>query len=138
MPLPTAGWTLPPFIPDPSNILCGLATASGGTLITVPAGKTWQGTVTMTASVVVAAAGSALNASARVSTLGVGAQPPPGDYIRIDLGAPAGAAAVAGTADSGMVSSPMLLAAPAGNSVSLVLNTTGTTAQSASAVGVLF
>ena len=137
MALPIAAYQYQPFIPDPSNILCGLAITNGGTIITIPAGRIWQGTVTLSGSTLVAIAGTALSASARVSTAGTGVIPAAGDYVRLDIGAPASAVGLAGTSANGSISAPMLVAAPSGNAVTLVLNTTNTTTQSASAIGVL-
>lgn len=122
---------------NPANILCGLATSNGGTIITVPAGRIWSGTVTVSATVVVASGGGAVNGSARVSTFGSGVIPPAGDYVRVDVSAPASILAAIGTVGSGSISAPLVVAAPADNSVSLILNSTNTTTQSASASGSL-
>lgn len=131
-------YAVPPFAPDPANILCGLATASGNTIITIPAGRVWQGTVVISANVLVGINAAAVSASARISTAGAGVTPAAGDYIRLDIGAPITAvSALTGTSASGFISGVMLVAAPSGNSATLVLNTTNTTTQSASAVGVL-
>lgn len=121
----------------PGNILCGLATASGGTIITVPAGRIWIGTVTISASAIVASGGAAVTASARVSVLGAGANPPAGDYVRLDLVSPASLLAAIGTGCNSSISAPLIVAAPVGNSVELRLNSTNCAAQSASACGVL-
>jgi hypothetical protein len=126
-----------PGAPASANILAGVATANAAMIITIPAGRTWVGTVSLSASVVVASAGAAVTASARVSTAGTGVVPAAGDYLRLDLNAPASAAAAAGTKDSGQISTPMTVVAPAGNAVTLVLNVTNTTVQSASANGAL-
>jgi hypothetical protein len=55
----------------------------------------------------------------------------------MDLQAPASVLGAVGTGDSGHTSTDMFVTAPAGNTVALVLNTTNTTAQSASANGTL-
>jgi len=120
-----------------SDILCGSTTTSGGTIITIPAGRSWRGRVSLSASVVVATGGGAVNASARVSVAGAGSDPVAGDYLRMDLQAPASVLGAVGTGDSGHTSTDMFVTAPAGNTVALVLNTTNTTAQSASANGTL-
>jgi hypothetical protein len=125
-------------VPDPSNILCGLATSNAATIITIPAGKTWVGTIVLSASVAVASGGATINASARVSTAGTGVVPAAGDYVRVDLSAPASVAAGLGTGATQDIQSPMIVTAPAGNTVTLVLNVTNTTTQSASAIGTLF
>lgn len=132
-----APYVYAPFAPDPADILAGLATSNSGTIITIPAGRTWSGTVTLSASVLVTTAGAAVNASARVSTAGTGVVPTAGDYVRLDIAAPISATALNGTSGVGSVSAPLLVSAPVGNSVTLVLNATNTTVQSASASGVL-
>lgn len=138
MTIPIAPYSFPPFVPDSSNILAGLATANSGTIITIPAGRTWIGSVTVSASVLVAVAGAAVSASARVSTAGTGVIPAAGDYVRVDIGSPTSGAALNGTNGVGSTTAPLVVAAPAGNSVTLVLNVTNTTTQSASASGILY
>lgn len=137
MPAPSQVYALPPFAPASADILCGLATSPGGTIITIPAGRVWQGVVTLSGNALVAIGGGAANASVRASTAGANVSPTAGDYVRLDLGVPAAGTALAGAAANGTLSSPMLVAAPAGNSATLVLNSTGTNTQSASAIGFL-
>lgn len=137
MPASPQVYSVPPFVPNAASILAGVATTNGGTIITVPAGQTWMGTVTLSASVLVAVGGAAVSASARVSTAGTGVLPAAGDYLRLDLGAPAAGTALAGSSANNGVAGTMVVTAPSGNSVTLVLNTTNTTTQSASAMGYL-
>jgi len=137
MPNPVASYSIPPYGPPASAILAGLATTNAGTIITIPAGQTWTGRVTISATIVVATGGAAVAGSARVSTAGTGVIPSAGDYLRLDLNAPQSGAALNGTNSTGSVSSPFTVVAPAGNSVTLVLNVTNTSTQSASAAGVL-
>lgn len=127
----------PPYVPKSSDILCGLATSNGATIITIPAGRIWSGIITLSATVIVASSGAAVNANARVSTAGTGVLPPAGDYIRLDVSAPASVLSAVGTGATESVSAPLIVAAPSGNAVTLVLNTTNTTTQSASACGLL-
>ncbi len=122
---------------DDGDILCGVATSSGSTIITIPAGRTWQGYVTLSAAVGNASAGVAISASARVSTAGTNVVPSAADYLRVDLYVAASAAVSPGNNESGHVTTQMTVRAPAGNSVTLVLNTTSTNVQSASANGTL-
>lgn len=121
----------------PSMILCGLAIASGTTIITIPAGMLWMGWITLSASNAIASGGGQVSGSARVSVVGAGANPPPGDYIRLDLTAPASILAAIGTGANSSINAPLIVAAPTGQAVTLVLNTSSTTAQSASACGIL-
>lgn len=138
MPTPIAPWMHPPFNPDPSNILVGLAIANGGTIITVPAGRTWYGLVTLSGALTTAAAAVGANGSVRASTAGAGAVPAAGDYVRLDLAAPGGVlGALVGSQDSGQIQQSLYVSAPATNAVTLVMNSTNTTVQSASASGIL-
>jgi|SRR5882757_3421686 len=116
------------------DALCGNATTNGGTILTIPAGTSWKGTVTLSATVQIGSGGAAVMASARVSIAGAGAMPPAGDYLRVDLQAPASILGAIGTGDSGSMMSDMFITAGA-SPVTLVLNTTGTSSQSASANG---
>lgn len=120
-----------------ADILCGTATAPGAVIIDLPAGRTWHGVVTLSAVVRVASGGAAVNAVARVDIGGVGVVPPAGTYLRLNLSAPASAVGGNGTVDSGQISTTMTIITPAVNSISLILNTTDTTMQSASANGQL-
>lgn len=117
-----------------ADVLCGTATANGGTIITVPASSQWQGTVTLSATVQVASGGAAVMANARVSIAGNNSTPPAGDYLRVDLQAPASLVGAVGTGDSETASTPMTIITT-DQPVSLVLNTTNTVSQSASANG---
>lgn len=138
MTLPTAAYQFAPFAPDPANILAGLATANAGTIITIPAGRIWSGMVTITGSILVAPASvNAISASARVSTSGTGVIPAAGDYVRLDLASAGSALSSVGTGANSSISAPLIVAAPSGNSVTLVLNVTNTNTQSASASGIL-
>lgn len=121
----------------PGMILCGMATANGGTIITIPAGMLWVGQVTVSASNAVASGGGQVSGSARVAVVGPGANPPAGEYIRVDITAPASILAAIGTGANTSVSALLIVAAPAANAVTLQLNSNNTTAQSASACGIL-
>lgn len=122
----TTGTRFPPQTDTPSaNILDGLVTfnASGGPtlLITVPAGKTWVGTVSISTACQNAGANAALaQATGSVATAGAGVAPAAGTYLRAT--ALAGANVAAGTVgDSGdnFLSTPFVVVAPAGNAVTL-------------------
>lgn len=117
-----------------NSILCGLAIANGATIITIPAGKTWVGVVTISGCVAVGTGGGQALASARVATAGATVTPPAGEYGRLDLVAPASVLAAIGTAAEGSVHVPLVVAAGA-NPATLVFNFTGMTAASASASG---
>jgi hypothetical protein len=115
-------------------ITSGNVTSIGSTLVTVPPFSTWSGHLTLSAAVTVAPNGAAITAHARISVVGVGATPPPGDYLRIDLHAPASIVGAVGTSANGNNYTPFTVSADA-NPVTLVLNGAGTTMQSALANG---
>jgi hypothetical protein len=69
-----------PLSPPPTSILGNtLTTGTGATLITIPAGRVWWG------SVAVEASGTAAAASAAVSIAGTGALPAPGTLLQVDV-----------------------------------------------------
>jgi hypothetical protein len=97
------------------------ATTGATTVITVPAGRTWSGWVSL--SVTVANAGANAVAAAATGTLttaGAGVTPAAGTYLRCDAFAGANVAAgTVGDQDASTVSMPFVVAAPAGNPVTL-------------------
>lgn len=129
-----------------ADVVAGFQTfaASGGptTVITVPQGRTWVGTVTVQAASAEAAAGTVgATATGTVTTAGVGVTPAAGTYLRAD--AIAGANAAGGTTGSdasGFASLPMTVVAPGANNVTIQATAaiTGTQGQvSVSAAGAL-
>lgn len=120
-----------------ANILAGLTTTSGGTVITIPATRTWSGTVIISGSILVAGGGTAISGSVRASIAGTNAIPSAGDYLRCEIQVGNSVIAGMGLSSNCTASIPMVVTAPAGNAVTLVLNTTNTTQQSASAFGFL-
>lgn len=121
----------------PSHVACGMTAVNGGTVLTVPAGRIWIGVVTLAVAAVVATAGGAVNANARLSVVGANASPPAGDYMRVDANAPASVLGAVGTAENAFGSTVMVIAAPPENPVTLQLNSTNAVSQSASANGLL-
>jgi hypothetical protein len=129
-----------------ADILSGFqtfaATTAATTVITVPAGRTWVGTVSVSVACQNAGANAATaQATGVVSVAGAGVTPAAGNYFRCD--ALAGANVAAGTVgDSGdnFLSSPFAVVAPVGNSVTVqaAATITGSGGQvSASAIGAL-
>lgn len=111
-------------VPVAANILNGTLdlTASGGptTILTVPAGRTWKGTVYVSCSISVAG-GSATNGSAAgfLSTSGAGAVPS-GTFAGISCKAGANVATgTAGSEGGNFGAFDCVIVAPPGNSVSL-------------------
>lgn len=105
--------------PVPASIVGGSATTNGATIITVPAGRTWRGSVSVSAS-----NGSAAAFSASVVTSGTGVSPTAGTALIGACGSFIGLPLTAASAAPGNAVSDVYVSAPVGNSVSLVLNTT--------------
>lgn len=111
--------------PAAADVLDGFQTfaATGGptTVITVPQGRTWSGTVTISCATQNAGANAVTGqATGVVSTAGAGVTPVAGNYLRCD--ALAGANVAAGTVgDSGdnFLSSPFVVVAPVANAVTV-------------------
>lgn len=114
--LPTVGSK-----PAAADILNGQINAIG-TIITIPAGRTWRGSITIAGSVSVAPGGAAVVAVPNVKVNGAGAVPTAGVIVAIlPLTVPAvGATATNGSALSGSVTIPTLVAiAPANNAITV-------------------
>lgn len=113
-----------------ANVLDGFLSLTGGaaatTFLTVPAGRTWVGTVSISTDNMVAptstAAGFVLGI---VSILGAGATPPAGTIFQV--GCRCGPNTATGTVSSQAANTgsiPLQITAPAGNSVALQLAVT--------------
>lgn len=111
----------------PANILTGFqvftSTTAATTVITVPAGRTWVGTVLVSCGVQNAAAlASAGEARGTVSVAGGGATPAAGTLFEIECVVGANAAAgTVGDGDNNSGSLPFVIAAPAANAVTVQL-----------------
>lgn len=113
-----------------ANVLDGFqsftATTAATTLITVPAGRTWVGTVGVAcAASIAAASATAGQARAVVTVAGAGATPAAGTLFAVE--ARAGANAATGTVGSNghaAQSAPLTVIAPAGNAVTVQVATT--------------
>lgn len=107
-------------VPAPANILSGSSVTVGSaqTLVTVPAGRTWKGTL----SASIGAAAATTSYSAVFNTAGTGAVPAPATNLfavsTSELTAASGESNANGT--SGVV----YVAAPAGNSVTVTVTAT--------------
>lgn len=133
-------------IPAAANVLAGFQSFSvstaATTVITVPAGRTWVGTLAITCACLEAAAGTAApQATGIVTTAGVGVTPAAGTYLRCDaLGGSNLAGGTAGTGGNNAVATPFVVVAPGGNSVTVQAASTcvGTgTVVSVTAIGLL-
>jgi hypothetical protein len=117
-----------------ANILDGLVTAAG-TLLTVPAGRTWVGTIQANGTVTTATGGAQAAATVSVATAGAGVIPAAGTYVQLSLVAPASAASSSGTAAAGEVDIQLQVVAPSANAVTLTVANSGMTAFAVSAIG---
>lgn len=124
-PLPTASGA-----PTAANVLVGFlsfaATTGATTLLTVPAGRTWVGTIAATCAVGIAAASStAGQARAAFATAGTGVTPAAGTVAACEAKAGANAATgTVGSNGSARLALPLTVVAPAGNSVTVTVATT--------------
>lgn len=112
-------------VPSAANVLDGSATANGGTIITVPAGRTWIGT----AGVSIDAANPPVTVNGRrtigIQTAGAGVSPAAGTtYVGASVNLPDTiAGAVMGESQTADAFSQMVVVAPAGNAVTMILVT---------------
>lgn len=112
-------------VPSAANVLDGSATANGGTIITVPAGRTWIGT----AGVSIDAANPPVTANGRrtigIQTAGTGVSPAAGTtYVGASVNLPDTiAGAVMGESQTADAFSQMVIVAPITNAVTMILVT---------------
>jgi|SRR5579859_38729 len=100
-------------------------TQAATTLLTVPAGRTWVGVITLQCACGEAAAGAvAAQATGIVATAGTNVTPAAGNYLRCTAYAGANAASgLVGDSGSGFAQTHFVVIAPAANSVTLTLQT---------------
>lgn len=127
---PAAGINVIQATPAAANLVSGYlnftSTTAATTLITVPAGKTWQGTAGASCDVAQAAATATAGVARAVfTTVGAGATPAAGTIFAVE--ARAGANAATGTVGSQAANSaalPMTIVAPSGNAVTVAVAST--------------
>lgn len=118
--------------PAATDVLAGFlshaATTAAAALITVPAGRTWTGTISVAAAASTAAGVAAAGqARAVVTTAGVGAIPA-GTLMAAEARSAANAATgTSGDSNSTALSVPVVVVAPAGNAVTVQVASTITT-----------
>lgn len=143
---PSGDLRVAPQVPTAANLLVGYqtftSTTSATTLITVPAGKTWVGTIAASCACQEVAAGTAApQARAVFTTAGTNVTPAAGTYFAVEAKGGANAATgLVGSQDSTFGSLPFIVVAPAGNSVTIAVASTNAGTASvvdASASGVL-
>ena len=124
-------------VPAAANILTGSATADRATIITVPRGRTWVGSVSLSAGVVVPATQALRTATPSITVLGAGATPRL--VAKMGVAAAGGlAASVTGNQGNNAITVPnVVVTALAGADARLILNTSGASIAVASAVGQL-
>jgi hypothetical protein len=116
----------------------GTTTSNGGTLLTVPANSTWNGCITLSASLA-SGTGSASAASAApsITVNGSGGNYADGDAItKLQLNTPAQLlGALSGTVCHGDVMIPKINVQAGANQITLILNTGGATAACGTSIG---
>jgi len=105
--------------------MANFSTVNGGIILTVPTGKRWVGSVTLSASVSGSAGDTATTAHPSVTVSGVGAR----DWVNGDtvvalaLAVPlVGALSLVGVTATSSATSGQLVIQPSANPISLVLN----------------
>lgn len=121
---------------DQANLLSGAASSNGATIITIPAGRVWAGSVSLNCTLTVAASGAAVSSGATVSIAGSTATPAAGVILRVWVSAPAQqAGTTAQVANNDHI--PLLVIAAGTSAATLTLQTNSTSAAAATAAGVL-
>lgn len=116
--------------PAAANVLTGslshAVTTGAATIITVPAGRTWVGTVGISCSVSVTAAATTQGlARGVVAVAGAGVTPSAGTVLAVDAKAAANAATgTVGSQGGNALAMPLTVIAPIGNSVTVTLAST--------------
>lgn len=116
--------------PPAADVLVGhlahTATTAAAALVTIPAGRTWVGELVIACDLAVSAASAVSgNALGVVATAGAGVVPAAGTVATCEARAGANAATgTVGTQGANSIRLPLIVVAPAGNSVDLTLATT--------------
>lgn len=120
-------------------ILSGSATADNAVIITIPAGKWWRGSVSISSSLVAGASVGAQQATATVKVHGTNADPVDGSTLAgVSMATPAvGALSLLGiTSNQSLDQAGVVIHAPAENSVTLNLHTPASALTIATAHGI--
>lgn len=120
------------------SILSGSSTTDQGTVITVPAGKWWRGSISISSSLAASANVGAQQATPTVTIQGTNSDPVNGSVMAgVSLSTPAvGLLALLGvTSNQTVCQAGVALQAPPGNPVTLRLNTPSSTVTLAVAHG---
>lgn len=109
----------PPFAAQ-ANVLSGSATANAGTVITVPQGRTWYGTITLSASLTSAVGAQTCTPTVTVQSAGTSG-PVSGTVVNATTFNTEAGATFASLGQQSTIG-PLYVVAPAGNAATLQLN----------------
>lgn len=125
--------------PLAANVVGGRGAAAGEVILTVPAGRTWRGTLHLAGQASNAIGAAAATHTADLVLAGVGAVPAPGTILSVAVAnAASTATATSGTSGRDDVSMPVTIVAAAGAPATVTLAmSAGMTAVRASARGEL-
>lgn len=124
--------------PFAADIRGGRGALAGDVILTVPAGRTWRGTVHLTAQASQAIGAAAAVHTADINLAGVGATPAPGTLLSVAVAVPATTAtATEGAAGRDDVSMPLTIVAAGVDATLTIAASAGVTAVRASARGEL-
>lgn len=121
-------------------IRSGSTTTNGGTIITVDAGKTWRGSITLSTSLSASIGLASKQATPTVTVQGTDADPTSGTVVTgVSVTTPAVSllSLLGVTSNANINQSSVIIKAPAGNAVTLQLNTTSDVQTIAVACGIL-
>lgn len=121
-------------------VLSGMATTNGSTIITIPAGKTWRGSISLSASLSASAGLGASQVIPTVTIHGTDSDPVEGSVLTAVsvTTPPVHLLSLVGVSDNSSVNqSSVTIKSPPGNEVILRLNTTSPAVTVAVAGGVI-
>jgi hypothetical protein len=110
----------PKVTPVPGNSLDGYTQFGGATLLTIPAGRTWVGTLTIEGSLRNAGGSAAIDAAAIISTEGEGAIPAAGPILDLRVSVANSVGGAGGNQSFGNISQPFTIFATGHAPVTLI------------------
>jgi hypothetical protein len=117
-----------------ANILVGCV-STATTIITIPAGRTWKGRISLNATATVAASGAAISSRATVSTAGATVTPAAGVVLGVYVSVPAQLSTTTGQVANSDQTDITVVAGTSAATLTLQINSAS--AASATASGVL-
>lgn len=121
-------------------IRSGSTTTNGGTIVTIDAGKTWRGSITLSTSLSASIGLASKQATPTVTVQGTDSDPVPGTVVTgVSVTTPAVSllSLLGVTSNANINQSSVVIKAPPGNAVTLQLNTTSDVQTIAVACGIL-